>query len=255
MGTNDLFDLTGKAALVTGASRGIGKALAIALAQAGCDIAANARTEQALKEVCAQIQKLGRKCLCVAGDVSDEAQVSQFVKATVEHFGTIDILVNNAGVWEGTYFLRLPKADWDKVLSVNLTGAFLVGKAVGRVMLKARSGKIINVSSVLGLRGSPEATAYCVAKGGIVQMTRVMAIELGPAGIQVNCIAPGLIETDMTKQYVEDKEAMKMYLARIPLKRYGQPEELAGAVIFLSSKASDLMTGQVLVVDGGESLV
>lgn len=255
MTLNHLFDLTGKVALVTGASRGIGKAMAIALAQAGCDIAANARTEQTLKEVCAQIQKLDRKCLCVAGDVSDETQVGQFVKAAAEHFGKIDILINNAGVWEGTYFLRLPKADWDKVMNVNLTGAFLVAKAVARVMLKARSGKIINISSVLGLRGSPEATAYCVAKGGIIQMTRVMAIELGPAGIQVNCIAPGLIETDMTKRYVQDAEAMKMYLARVPLKRYGQPEELAGTAIFLASKASDLMTGQVVVVDGGESLV
>lgn len=255
MSLDNLFDLTGKVALVTGASRGIGKALSVALAQAGCDIAANARTEQSLKEVCAQIERLGRKCLCAVGDVSDESQVNQFVKAASEHFGKIDILVNNAGVWEGTYFLRLPKADWDKVLNVNLTGAFLVAKAVARVMLKTRSGKIINISSVLGLRASPEATAYCVAKGGIIQMTRVMAIELGPAGIQVNCLAPGLIATDMTKGYVEDKEAMKIYLSRVPLGRYGRPEELAGVTIFLASKASDLMTGQVIVVDGGESLV
>lgn len=252
---NHLFDLTGKAALVTGASRGLGRAIAIGLAQAGCDVAVNARSEESLKDVCEQIEKLGRKCFRAAGDVSDETEVSRFVKAAQGAFGKIDVLVNNAGVWEGTYSFRLPKADWDKVVSVNLTGTFLVAKAVARVMLKQRSGKIINMSSVLGLRGSPEAMAYCAAKAGVIQVTRVMAIELGGAGVQVNCIAPGLFATDMTKQYTEAKEEMEKYLARIPSHRYGQPEDLVGTAIFLASRASDHMTGQVIVVDGGESLV
>lgn len=253
--TNSLFDLTGKVALVTGASRGIGKAMTLALAQAGCDVALNARSAESLKSVSQEIERLGRKSFLAAGDVSDEAQVNEFVKAAHQAFGKIDLLVNNAGVWEGTYLVRLAKSDWDKVINVNLTGAYLVAKAVARIMLKQRSGKIINISSVLGLRGSPQALAYCVTKGGIIQMTRVMAIELGPAGIQVNCLAPGLIATDMTKEYTEDQEAMEEYLTRVPLRRYGQPEELAGATVFLASKASDLMTGQVIVVDGGESLV
>ncbi len=255
MSLHSLFDLKGKAALVTGASRGIGRAMAIALAKAGSDLVLNARKPEALQETAREIQTLGRKAVIAAGDVSDEAQVDRFVKQAQQALGRIDILVNNAGIWEGTYFLRIPKSDWDKVLNINLTGAFLVAKAVGRVMLKQRSGKIINISSVLGFRGSPQAVAYCVAKGGVIQMTRVMAIELGPAGIQVNCLAPGLIATDMTREYVEDKEAMAQYLSRVPLRRYGQPEELGGAAVFLASKASDMMTGQVVVVDGGESLV
>ena len=255
MNIQGLFDLKGMAALVTGASRGIGRALALALAQAGSDVALNARSADSLKETAREIEKLGRKVCIAAGDVSDEQQVGAFVKQVQEAFGKIDILINNAGIWEGTYFLRISKSDWDKVLNVNLTGTFLVAKAVGKVMLKQRSGKIINLSSVLGLRGSPQAVAYCVAKGGVIQMTRVMAIELGPAGIQVNCLAPGLIATDMTREYVENKEAMAQYLSRVPLRRYGHPEELAGAALFLASKASDMVTGQVIVVDGGESLV
>ncbi len=255
MALENLFDLTDKVALVTGASRGLGKAISIALAQAGCHVALNARSADSLKEVSQEIQRIGRKTFVAAGDVSDEAQVSEFVKSTQKTFGRIDILVNNAGVWEGTYFLRLNKEDWDKVLRVNLTGTYLVAKAVGRIMLKARSGKIINMASVLGLRGSPQALAYCAAKAGIVQMTRVMAIELGPAGIQVNGIAPGLFATEMTREYTQDQEAMKAYLSRVPSQRYGQPEELAGLVIFLASKASDHITGQTIVIDGGESLV
>ena len=250
-----LFDLSGKVALVTGASRGLGKAMAIALAKAGCHVALNARSADSLKSVAEEIQRLGRRTFLAAGDVGDESQVDQFVKAIQKEFGRIDILVNNAGVWEGTYLVRLKKEDWDKVIQTNLTGAFLVSKAAARIMLKARSGKIINISSVSGFRGSPESLAYCAAKAGIIQMTRVMAIEMGPAGVQVNCIAPGLFATDMTKEYTEDPEAMKQYLPRIPSQRYGQPEELAGTVIFLASKASDHITGQTIVIDGGASLV
>ncbi len=254
-GTDSLFDLTGKTALVTGASRGIGKAVAVALAQAGCDVALNARAADSLKATAGEIEKLDRKVALAAGDVSDEAQVKRFVAAAVKAFGRVDILVNNAGVWEGTYFFRLPKKDWDKVMEVNLTGAFLVAKEVARHMLKQRSGKIINISSVLGLRGSPEAIAYCASKAAVIQMTRVMAIELGRAGVQVNCLAPGMVATDMTKEYLKDEKNLKEYLSRIPSGRYAQPDELAGAIVFLASKASDHMTGQVLVIDGGESLV
>ena len=255
MSIAELFDLTGKTALVTGASRGLGKAMAKALAEAGASVALNARSADSLKEAADDIRKIGRRVLIVGGDVSDEPQVKQMVASVQKEFGTIDILVNNAGIWEGTYVVRLSKADWDRVLQVNLTGAFLVAKEVGRVMLKARSGKIINMASVLGFRGSPQALAYCASKAGVIQLTRVMAIELGPAGVQVNCIAPGLFATDMTKEYVHNQEAMKEYLARIPSRRYGQPEELAGLILLLASKASDHITGQTIVIDGGESLV
>ncbi len=255
MGLDHLFDLMGKAALVTGASRGLGKAMAVALAQAGADVALNARSADALEQVSEEIQRLGRKTLLVPGDVSDEDQVKEMVDSTQKKFGKIDILVSNAGVWEGTFFFRLPKADWDKVLSVNLTGTYLVAKAVARVMMKQRSGKIIQIASVLGLKGGPEALAYCATKAGVIQMTRVMAIEMGPFGIQVNAIAPGLFATDMTKEYMQDEAALKAYVARIPSHKYGQPEDLAGLTVFLASKASDHITGQTIVVDGGESLV
>ncbi len=252
---DDLFDLTDKVALVTGASRGLGQAMALALAQNGCHVAINAREGKSLGKTAQQIEALGRRVLVVAGDVSDEDFTKKMVDEAAKVFGRIDILVNNAGIWEGTYFFRLKKSDWDNVIRVNMTGAFLVAKAVSRVMMKQRSGKIINVSSVSGFRGSPEALAYCATKGALIQMTRVMAIEMGPVNVQVNAVAPGMFDTDMTKEYIEDKAAIEPYLARVPSKRYGQPKELAGLVIFLASKASDHMTGQIIALDGGASLV
>ncbi len=255
MGVDHLFDLSGKTALVTGASRGLGKAMALALAQAGCDVALNARKEESLQQTAAEIRKLGRKVVLAAGDVADEAEVKNVVDAVQKAFGRIDILVNNAGVWEGSFFFRLSKEDWDKVLSVNLTGAFLVAKAVSRVMMKQRSGKIIQLASILGLRGGPQSIVYSATKAGIIQMTRVMAIELGSAGVQVNAIAPGFFETDMTKRYQEEPVLLKAHVDKIPSKRVGKPDDLAGLTVFLASKASDHITGQVIVIDGGESLV
>ena len=254
-GVKGLFDLTDRVALVTGASRGLGKAMAIALAQAGADVALSARSSDRLKQVSNEIRKFGRKALVFPGDVSKETQVKQVVDAARKAFGKIDILINNAGVWGGSYFVRLTKEAWDRVVDVNMTGSFLVAKAVGRVMLKQRSGKIINIASILGMKGSPQAIAYCAAKGALIQMTRVMAIELAAAGVQVNAIAPGFFATDMTRGYIEDQPALKQYVARIPSGRYGQPQDLAGLVVFLASQASNHITGQTIVIDGGESLV
>ena len=252
---SSLFDLTGKTALVTGASRGLGLAMALALAEAGCDVAVNARTEEALKEVLGAIKKLGRKAVAVPGDVSSEKEVQQMVDAAVQGLGRIDILLNNAGLWEGSYLVRLTKADWDKVIQVNLTGAFLMAKAVGKVMLKQRSGKIINTSSVLGFKSSPQSLVYAATKAALIQMTKVIALELGPAGVRVNAIAPGFFETDMTKRYHEDPDRLDAYVSRIPLRKTGRPEDLAGLIVFLASSASDHITGQTIVIDGGESLV
>ena len=255
MSLNGLFDLSGKTAVVTGASRGLGKAMLLALVQAGCDVALNARKQESLQQTAAEIRKLGRKVVLAAGDVADEAEVKNVVDTVQKAFGRIDILVNNAGVWEGSFFFRLSKEDWDKVLSVNLTGTFLMAKAVSRVMMKQRSGKIIQISSIQGLRGGSQAVAYSAAKAGIIQMTRVMAIELGSTGVQVNAIAPGFFETEMTARYQQDPAALQPYIDRIPSKRVGKPEDLAGLTVFLASKASDHITGQVIVIDGGESLV
>lgn len=254
---NGLFDLAGKTALVTGASRGLGRAMALALARAGADVALNARAADSLKEAVAEVQRLGRRAVVVAGDVSEEPQAKEVVERAQKGLGRIDVLLNNAGVWEGSYLVRLNKEDWDKVVKVNLTGVYLMARAAGKVMLKQRSGKIINVASILGFKASPQSLAYAATKAGVIQMTKVMAVELGPAGITVNAIAPGFFDTDMTKRYHEEgsREALEQYTARIPLRRRGRPEDLDGLVVFLASRAADPITGQTLVIDGGESLV
>ena len=228
--------------------------MALALAQAGCDMALNARLTSSIEETAEKVRGLGHKVVLLGGDVSDETQVNHVVEKALQAFGRIDVLVNNAGVWEGSYLVRLRKEDWDQVLKVNLTGAYLMAKAVGKVMLKQKSGKIINVSSISGFKPSPQSLAYGAAKAGIIQMTRVIALELGPAGIRVNAIAPGFFDTDMTRRYQDDKEAMNAYVSKIPLRRTGQPEDLNGLVVFLASNASDHITGQTIVIDGGESL-
>jgi 3-oxoacyl-[acyl-carrier protein] reductase len=257
MGENglDWFDLTGQVALVTGSSRGLGRAMALALAEAGCDVAVNARKEEALIEVIQAIRQMGRKVIGVPGDVGDESDVQRMVEQVAQSFGRLDILVNNAGIWEGGYLIRLKAEEWERVIRTNLTGVFLMTREVAKVMLKQRRGKIINVASILGFRGTPQSAAYAATKAGVIQMTRVAAIELGPKGIRVNAIAPGFFDTDMTRRYQAEPEALAAHVARIPLRRYGQPEDLSGVVVFLASKASDHITGQTLVVDGGESLV
>ena len=254
---NGLFDLSGKTALVTGASRGLGRAMALALAQAGADVALNARQAESLKETADEVRRAGRKALIAAGDVGDEAKAKEIVEQVQAKLGRIDIFINNAGVWGGSYLVRLDKEDWDRVVQTNLTGAFLMARAVGKLMLKQKSGKIINIASISGFKATPQSLAYAATKAGVIQMTRVMALELGPAGVTVNAIAPGFFDTDMTKRYQEEgsKEALAAYTARIPLRRRGRPEDLNGIVVFLASKGADHITGQTLVIDGGESLV
>ena len=258
--TNDLsalFDLKDQIAVVTGASRGLGKAMALALAKAGCHVALNARTADALQDTAREIHALGRKTLLIPGDVSDEAQVKAMVESIQKTFGKIDILINNAGVWEGSYLVRLNKEDWDRVLQVNLTGAFLVLRAVSKVMLKQKSGRIINTASISGFKAYPQSLVYAATKAALIQMTKVTALELGPAGIRINAIAPGFFETDMTKRYQEAdaKEQLEAYVSRIPMRRSGHPDDLSGLVVFLASKASDYITGQIIAIDGGASLV
>ena len=253
---NKLFDLTGKTALVTGASRGLGQAMALALAEAGCDVALNSRSADSLSETAKKIQGMGRKAVVAAGDVSEESQVEQVIQAAVKGLGRLDLLINNAGIWEGSYLLRLKKENWDQVLKVNLTAVYLMAQAAAKVMIKQKSGKIINVSSILGFTANQQSLAYGATKSAVIQMTKVMAVELGYAGIRVNAIAPGFFDTDMTQRYHEDdsKEALEAYTAKIPLRRRGQPEDLSGLIVFLASKASDHITGQTIVIDGGESL-
>ena len=250
--------LEGKVALITGAARGQGAAEARLFAKEGAKVVIADVLDQEGTRVAAEIAETGADAVFVHLDVTSEEAWADAVNETVSAFGKLDILVNNAGIWEGTYFIRLKKETWDRVVNMNMTAAYLMAKAVSRGMLKRRCGKIINIASILGFKGSPQAMAYCATKGALLQMTKVMALELGPAHVQVNAIAPGFFETDMTRSYQQDeksREILQKYVSRIPSGRYGYPQDLAGTVVFLASKGSDRITGQTLVVDGGESRV
>jgi 3-oxoacyl-[acyl-carrier protein] reductase len=242
--------LQGKAALVTGASRGIGRAIAIALAEAGADVAVNyAGSEQAAEETVRRIEELGRRAFKVRADVSSSAQAEDMVKQVIDQFGKIDILVNNAGITRDNLLMRMKEEEFDEVIATNLKGVFNCIKAVSRPMMKQRSGKIINISSVVGVLGNAGQANYVAAKAGVIGLTKTAAKELAPRNISVNAVAPGFIESDMTAKLPE--ELREQYLRAIPLARLGQPEEIARVVRFLASDDSAYMTGQTLHVDGG----
>ncbi len=241
--------LTGKVAIVTGASRGIGKAAAMALAQVGAKVVVNyARSSDAADAVVAAISEGGSEALALQADVSKADQVDAMVKATMDKFGRIDVLVNNAGITRDTLLLRMKPEDWQAVIDLNLTGVFLCTRAVSKIMLKQRSGRIINISSVAGLMGNPGQANYSAAKAGVIGFTKTIAKELAPRGVTANAVAPGFIATDMTEDLKNTEEILKY----IPLGRYGQPEEVAGLIRFLAADpAAAYITGQVMNVDGG----
>lgn len=242
--------LEGKVALVTGASRGIGRAIALTLAQAGADVAVNyAGSEAAAAEVVQQIEAMGRKAVKIRANVARADEVEEMVKFTLEHFGKLDILVNNAGITRDNLIMRMKEEEFDEVIDTNLKGVFNCIKSVTRPMMKQRSGKIINISSVVGVLGNPGQANYVAAKAGVIGLTKASARELASRGITVNCVAPGFIETDMTDKLTDEmKEQM---LKQIPLARLGQPEHIARTVRFLASDDAAYMTGQTIHVDGG----
>ncbi len=242
--------LNGKVALVTGASRGIGRAVALKLAEAGADIAVNyAGSEQKAEEVVRLINENGGNAVSFQCDVASSEQVSAMIKEVIETFGRLDILVNNAGVTKDTLLMRMKEDDWDKVINTNLKGVFNTTKAVTRQMMKQRSGRIINMASVVGIIGNAGQANYVASKAGVIGLTKSSARELAARNITVNAVAPGFIETDMTDTLPEDVQ--QEMLRQIPLGKMGTPEDVAMVVRFLAGEESRYMTGQVLSVDGG----
>ncbi|MGG2108158.1 3-oxoacyl-[acyl-carrier-protein] reductase [Lysinibacillus pakistanensis] len=242
--------LEGKVAVVTGASRGIGRAIALKLADEGAKVVVNYSGSQAkAEEVVARIQENGGEAIAVQASVSQTEEVTALIDTAVKTFGSLDILVNNAGITRDNLLMRMKEDEWDDVLNTNLKGVFLCTKAVARQMMKQRAGRIINISSIVGVAGNAGQANYVAAKAGVIGLTKTTAKELASRNILVNAIAPGFIETEMTDQLPEElKQGM---LTQIPLAKLGQPEDIAKAVAFLASDDANYMTGQTLHIDGG----
>ncbi|WP_409305961.1 3-oxoacyl-[acyl-carrier-protein] reductase [Peribacillus sp. SCS-155] len=242
--------LAGKVALVTGASRGIGREIALELARQGANVAVNySGNEAKANEVVNEIKSFGRDAIAIQCNVSESESVTEMVKKVIETFGSLDILVNNAGITRDNLLMRMKEEEWDDVINTNLKGVFLCTKAATRQMMKQRSGRIINIASIVGVSGNPGQANYVAAKAGVIGLTKTAAKELASRGITVNAVAPGFIATDMTEKLTEEvKEGM---LSQIPLARLGDPKDIAGVAVFLASDASRYMTGQTLHVDGG----
>lgn len=241
--------LTGKTAIVTGASRGIGAAIARKLCEAGANVALCSRSAEAVAAIADTLNSEGYTAISTAADISKKVDVEALIKTVLDRFSQIDILVNNAGITRDTLLMRMQDEDWDAVLQTNLTGTMYCTRAVMRPMLRQRSGRIINISSVIGIMGNPGQASYAAAKAGIIGFTKTIAREVGVRGITVNAIAPGFITTDMTAQMPQQNQEQLRDL--IPLRRFGSPEDVADAVHFLASDAARYITGQTLHVDGG----
>ncbi|NQT75448.1 MAG: 3-oxoacyl-[acyl-carrier-protein] reductase [Candidatus Omnitrophica bacterium] len=241
--------LEGKVALVTGGARGIGREIALLLASQGADIAlCDVNLEQA-EETAKEIRLSGRECLAFKADVTDLKSVQEMVDKILDKFKKLDILINNAGIAKDNLILRMSEEDWDKVIAVNLKGTFVCTKIASKVMLKQRSGRIINLASIIGIMGNAGQANYAASKAGIIALTKSVAKELASRGITVNAIAPGFIKTEMTARLPDDIQ--KKMLSGIPLGRFGEPKDVADLVLFLSSESSSYITGQVVQIDGG----
>lgn len=254
MHVKQLFELTGRVAIVTGGSIGLGRQMAEALAEMGANIVLCARKKERCEKAAEELQKLGVKTLALGCDVKNPAEIQQVVDATMAQFGRIDILINNAGTSWGAPVEEMRLEHWNKVIETNLTGTFLFSQAVGKIMVNQRRGKIINIASVAGLGGAPpefQAIGYHASKGGVIIFTKDLACKWGIHNIQVNSIAPGWFPTNMSQVLIERNK--DTFLRSIPLRRFGNENDLKGAAVFLASDASDYVTGHVLVVDGGQS--
>lgn len=242
--------LTNKTAVVTGASRGIGRSIAIDLAKSGANVVVNySGNEAKANEVVDEIKALGQQAFAVKADVSNAEEVQAMMKQAIDNFGSIDILVNNAGITKDNLLMRMKENEWDDVININLKGVFNCTKAVTRQMMKQRSGRIINLASVVGVCGNPGQANYVAAKAGVIGLTKTTAKELATRHITVNAVAPGFISTDMTDK-LDDNVQTEM-LKQIPLARFGAPEDISNVVVFLASEGAGYITGQTIQVDGG----
>ncbi len=250
-----LFDLDGKTAFVTGASRGIGRAIAVAIAQAGADVALVARTEEGLADVADDVTAAGRKAVAIPADVTDQSGVSDAVAAAIDQLGHVDIVVNNAG---GSNFMvsfrDLRLSGWDKLIKLNLSSAVYVCHAFAAHLLDRKSGSVINVASVAGVAASPLISPYGAAKAGLVSLTKSLAVEWAADGVRVNALCPGWTATDLNRNLWGDPVAGPATIANVPMRRWANAEEMAGPAVFLASDASSYMTGQAIVVDGGQTV-
>jgi NAD(P)-dependent dehydrogenase (short-subunit alcohol dehydrogenase family) len=255
MSVRDLFDLSGKVAIVTGGGSGIGRQMAEGLAEAGADLVLCARKAERCEQAAAELEGLGVRALGLGCDVRDPDQIQAVVRRAVDELGSVDVLVNNAGTVWGATPEDMPLDGWQKVVDVNLTGVFLFAQAAGRVMIERGGGAIVNIASVAGLHGAPpefvNTVVYHASKGGVIAFTRDLAWKWAQHGIRVNAIAPGWFPSDMSR-FVLDLQGEEL-TRRVPLRRFGGPEDLKGAVVFLASPASAYVTGHTLVVDGGQS--
>lgn len=244
-----MMNFTGKVVIVTGSARGIGRAIAQAFADQGAHVVISDLDQQVVESVAAQI---GRGAIGVKANVIDSAEIDAMIECVLQKLGRIDVVVNNAGITRDTLMIRMDETDWDLVLDINLKGAFLVTKAAARVMMKQRSGRIVNISSVVGLGGNAGQANYAASKAGLIGLTKSAAKELCTRGITVNAVAPGFVETEMTHSLSE--AAREAFLVRALIKRSGLPSDVAAAVLFLASDEASYITGQVLAVDGGLSV-
>jgi NAD(P)-dependent dehydrogenase (short-subunit alcohol dehydrogenase family) len=245
------FDLSGKVAVVVGGTSGIGRAIALGLAQAGADVVPTARRQEQVKIAAGEIEALGRRSLSITSDVTDRASLERLLESIVNTFGKVDILVNSAGYNQRAPTLDFPEKDWASLMETNLTGTFRTCQVFGRHMVERRSGRIVNIASVGSFQALYEVTAYCASKAGVASLTKSLAIEWARYGVAVNAIVPGYFRTALNQKLLDGTPRGEEILQRTPMRRYGKVEELVGAAIFLSSEAASFVTGTNLVVDGG----
>ncbi len=249
--TRTEFDLDGKVAIVTGAGRGIGREIALALARYGADLVLWSRTQTDLDQLAEEVRAIGSRALVQSVDITRVAELGERVQAVVDKFETIDILVNNAGVNIPMWTEDVDEESWDKVMDINLKGTFFCAQAVGKAMIRQKKGKIINISSQSGKVGMIKRAAYCASKGAVDQLTRVMALEWAKYNINVNAVAPTFVETAMTRDMFKDKEFSDWVYGKLMLNRLAKPEDIIGGVLYLASSAADMVTGHILYIDGG----